>query len=102
MSKKVAKVVFIMAASGVLSLLGFSIYFTGGLPQKPQPEVGRIYRLGKAPGYATQSERTQYGVTLVSMIGLILIASLTDYYFDPFDRRKWATTSSGQTSDSER
>jgi hypothetical protein len=102
MKKKVAKVVFSVAGTVMLTACACMFSFSG-LPQTSQPEAGRIYPLRVSKGgsvvYVSHKEEIQYEVSLGLFALSILVAAVTDYYFDPFDRRKWVKPLAGYRSE---
>ncbi len=90
MKKKAAKAVIII--SGIVILVAWAFMYSSiGLPQTPQPETGRIYPLnhrGFVVGYMTHREKVQRELSLGFLAFFMLVAASTDYYLDPFDRRK--------------
>ena len=92
MKKKVAKAVIITSAIVILMTSAFVFgYSPSGLTQTPQPETGRIYplnRRGGVVGYMTHREKILQQLSLGICVFFVVVAASTEYYLDPFDRRK--------------
>jgi len=92
MKKKAAKAVIITSAIVILVTSAFVfVYSPSDLAQTPQPETGRIYplnRRGGLVGYMTHREKVQQQLSLGICAFFVVVAASTEYYLDPFNRRK--------------
>ncbi len=93
MKMKAAKAVYIAFAIVILTTSAFVfVYSPSDLAQTPQPETGRIYPLngrgGVVRGYMTHREKVQKQLSLGICVFFVVVAASTEYYLDPFNRRK--------------
>lgn len=89
--KNVGKVIFTLCVLGGFASFFFGIsFYYRGLPNRPQPELGRIYHINNHgfPLYLTKLEELEQTWSFV-LAGL-LAASVVfiDRFIDPFQRRK--------------
>ncbi|HXP46132.1 MAG TPA: hypothetical protein VN810_02585 [Terriglobales bacterium] len=91
-NKKAPKIVVIICGIGFFVSFGFGIsFYYRDLPNKPQPELGRIYPLNNHGFllYMTRQEELQQDWSFVVAGVLGVLAAIIDQFVDPFDRRKW-------------
>jgi hypothetical protein len=90
-TKKVARVVEIVCVVGLALAFGFGIsFYYRDLPDKPQPELGRIYPLNNHGYYTymTKRETVEQEASEVAFTVLFVLAIIIDQFIDPFDRGK--------------
>lgn len=88
------KIIAILIAVTIFSCLGFGVYlyyhYAFSLPNKPQPEIGRIYPLNMHGTivFLTKHEHLQLKWLFRTMITFVFIAILYTYFCNPFDHNK--------------
>jgi hypothetical protein len=91
-AKKIAKAAEIVCVAGLLLSFGFGIsFYYRGLPDKPQPEIGRVIPLNNHGYYTYMTERedVQQKASEAIFAVLFVLAIIIDQFIDPFDRRKF-------------
>jgi len=79
-------------AIAALVCFGFGVsFYYRGLPDKPQPTVGRIYPLNNHGFimYMNEREQTQQRKAFIAFGGLFAVAVVLDLVFDISDRDSW-------------
>ena len=92
--KNVARLVIIICGIAFVASLAFSIsFFYRDLPNRPRPEVGRIYPLNNHGYYLylTRKEHLEETVSGYVGLGLFLLICVIEYMFQPFEaqNRMW-------------
>ena len=89
--KSLAKVLLTICLLGAFASFFFGIsFYYRDLPNKPQPELGRIYPINNHgfPLYLTKQEQLEQTWSFV-LAGLLAVSvALIDRFIDPFGRRK--------------
>jgi hypothetical protein len=88
--KTAAKVVGIVCVAGFFASLFFAIsFYYRGLPNTPQPELGRTYPINNHgfPLYLTEKEDFEQTLSSILVVVFFAIAAILDRYFDPFGNR---------------
>ena len=91
-SRRAAKVVAMTCSIAALVCFGFAIsFYYRGLPDKPQPAVGRIYPLDNHGliTYMTEREERQQRRGFIGFGVLFAVAVALDLLFDISDRHAW-------------
>jgi hypothetical protein len=85
---RVLGIIFI--AGGFASFLFGISFYDRNLPNKPQPELGRIYSINNhgLPLYLTKHEELEQTWSFILAGVLGVSAGIIDRLFDSFDRRK--------------
>lgn len=91
---KLKKIIAIIIVTIIFTCLGLYSYLSNHyictLPEKPQPEIGRIYPFDVHGTivYLTQQEDSQLRWLFGTMMAFILIAFIYVFYFNPFPKNK--------------
>ena len=89
-NRSAARVVSIVCVVASITLFAYGMaFYYRDFPNKPQPELGRIYPLNNH-GYFTFLTRREHLEREISIDTFLIpfgIAVLIDHFFDPFDRR---------------
>ncbi len=90
-TKKIAKIVGVICVICSVAAFVFALsFYYRHLPNKPEPELGRIYPLNNHGYYTymTGGEQLQQQVSEFLSIVLFALAVLINHFIDPFDRCK--------------
>ncbi len=91
-SRRAFKIIGMTCAIAALACFGFGVsFYYRGLPDKPQPAMGRIYPLNTHGfiTYMTQREQSQQRNAFITFGILFAVAVTLDLIFNISDRGSW-------------
>jgi hypothetical protein len=86
--KKITAIIIIVMVFSCIFLWGYlENHYAYTRPEKPQPELGRVYRLNVHGTivFLTKQENSQLQWLFYGGAFFVIIAFIYNYYFDPFD-----------------